>query len=218
MVLVLLQPTHDHHRHHTLHALHANRHRAAVDRILCGNVLAHAKLGLERGLVAGILAVHEPGAAAPPQHRVALARDPHLVVGHGAGARHALEHHLADVGERDGDDRRRGEGQQPAAEQVAEDPGVLGGEGGEGEGVTVGTDGVQLWGLGLAVWFWHRLSLSGLDNDRQELASSGGLGMLTGDGCGRKAFCSAKACRVQTLVGMLLGVLFEDWREARQYM
>lgn len=144
MVLMLLQPTDHHHGHNTLHALHANRHRAAMDRIPRGNILTHAELGLEGSLVAGVLAVHEPRAAAPPQDRVALARHPGLVVGHGAGPRHALEDQLAGVGERDGDDGGGGEGQQAAAEQVAEDPGVFVGKGGEGEGVTICAQGVEL--------------------------------------------------------------------------
>ncbi|KAK2599200.1 hypothetical protein N8I77_010973 [Diaporthe amygdali] len=122
---------------HPLNALNTNRDRAAVNCIPPGDLLAHAKLSLERRLVAVVLAVHEPRAAPPPQHRVALAMHPDLVVGHDPGPRHALEQHLAAVGERDRDDRRRRDGHQAPPQQVAQDPGVLEGEGVEGERVAV---------------------------------------------------------------------------------
>lgn len=137
MILMLLQPTNNNNSNNPLDPADPDGHRPAVDGIPRRDVLAHAKLGPEGGLVPIVLAVLEPRAGPPPQDSVALARHPGLVVGHDTAARDALKQNLPAVGERDGYHRRRGEGQQAAAEEVAQDPGVLVGEGLEGEGVAV---------------------------------------------------------------------------------
>lgn len=107
---------------------------------------AHPELNPERLLVAGELAVLEPGAGAEPQDGVPLPLHPQLVVRRGAGAHGALEQDVVAVGQRDGDQRGLlgREGQQPGVEEVAELPRVLDGEGLKEERVAVGLYGVRL--------------------------------------------------------------------------
>lgn len=147
MILMLLQPANNNNSNHALDPPNPDGHRPAVDGVPRRDLLAHAELGPERGLVAAVLAVLEPRAAAPPQHRVALPLHPDLVVGHHPGPRDRLEQHLPAVGERDGDDRRGGDGQQAPPEQVAQDPGVVEGEGLEREGVAVLLERLELSGV-----------------------------------------------------------------------
>ena len=134
-----------------------------MDGIPRRDLLAHTKLGLERSLVAVVLAVHEPRAVAPAQDRVTLPLHPDLVVGHDPGPGDALEQHLPAVGERDRDHRRRGDGQQAPPQEVAEYPRVLEGEGVEGEGVAVLLERLELCGV-LAVIYvaWKGLQARGL--------------------------------------------------------
>ncbi|KAL2279218.1 hypothetical protein FJTKL_13592 [Diaporthe vaccinii] len=147
MILMLLQPTNNNNSNHALDPLDPDGHRPAVDGISRRDLLAHAELGPERGLVAVVLAVLEPRAGPPPQHRVALPLHPDLVVGHHTGPRHGLEQHLPAVGERDRDDCCRRDWQQAPPEQVAQDPGVVEGEGLEREGVAVLLERLELCGV-----------------------------------------------------------------------
>lgn len=147
MILMLLKPTNNNNSNDPLDPPHPDRHRPAVDGIPRGNLLAHPKLGPEGRLVTVVLAVHEPRAGAPPQHRVALARHPRLVVRHHPGPGDGLEEDLPAVGERDRDHRRGGDGEEAAAEEVAEHPGVLEGEGLQGEGVAVLLERLELCGI-----------------------------------------------------------------------
>ena len=83
------------------------------------------------------LHAHRPAGNPKPQHRVALAPDPVLVVGHRAGLRRGLEDDVA-VAERDGDEGRLAlggrQGEQAGAEGRAEGPDCVGCEGAEGVG------------------------------------------------------------------------------------
>lgn len=153
MILMLLKPTNNNNSNDPLDPPHPDRHRPAMNSIPRRDLLGHAELGPEGRLVPVVLAVHEPRAGAPPQHRVALARHPRLVVRHHPGPRYGLEEDLPAVGERDRDHCCGGDGQQAAPEQVAEHPGVLEGEGLEGEGVAVLLERLELCGGVLAVIF-----------------------------------------------------------------
>lgn len=79
------------------------RDTTAMNGIVLNLRRAHAEFHPERLLVAGELAMLEPGAGAESQHGVSLALHPLLVVRRDAGAHGALEQHLAAVGQRDGD-------------------------------------------------------------------------------------------------------------------
>lgn len=101
--------------------------------------------------------MHQPGRAAEPQHRGALPLDPDGVVELRPGAHRGLEQHVARRA-RDRDERGaallRNQRQQTRVQQVAELPGVVGGEGVQDEGVALGFHLVGLVGL-------QRLSLAG---------------------------------------------------------
>lgn len=152
MVLMLLQPTDDDDGNDALDALDPDGEPTAVYGVPRSLVGGHAKLCAELVLVAGVLAVHEPGAAAPAQDGAALARDPALVVGRRARPHGALEQHLA-VGERDGHKRRPAlpprDRVQARVQQVAQLVGVLRGEGLERDGVACGLDLFGLAGVGV---------------------------------------------------------------------
>lgn len=111
-----------------------------MNSILASNILAHAKFAAERLLVAGVLAMQEPGGGAKAQDRVPLAPHPRVVVGEGAGAHGRLEEHVLPVGccNRDHRRLRQREREQPRVQQVAELPGVFGCEGLERERVAAG--------------------------------------------------------------------------------
>lgn len=149
MILVLLQPAHNDHGHHPIHALDIDRHRTAVNRVRARLLRAHPEARREPRLVARVLAVQEPRAAAPAQDARALAADPGLVVRGRAGAgapgpaRRGLEDDEAG-GEGDGYEGGAGEGRQAGVQEVAEVPGVGGGEGVEGEGVALLGEGLDL--------------------------------------------------------------------------
>lgn len=114
-----------------------------MNGILAGGLLAEAKLAAEGDLVAGELAVQEPGAGAEAQDGVALATHPDVVVGLRAGAHGGLEQHVRvrPARRRDRDDgrlARRREREEPRVQEVAELPGVRGREGRQREGVAGG--------------------------------------------------------------------------------
>lgn len=137
MVLMLFQPTDNHNSDHALYTLHADGYGAVMDRKLASLVLTQGELCLERGLIPGIFAVHEPSAAPPPQHCVPLALDPTLVIWHNTRSGGTLEDDLAVVGERDRYHRGRREGKKPGPKKIAENPGIIYGERIESERITI---------------------------------------------------------------------------------
>lgn len=147
MVLMLLEPTDNDNSYHALYTPHINGYSATMDSILASLLLAHAKLGPEGGLIPIKLAVHEPSAASPPQHRVPLALDPNLVVWHHSRSSDTVEDDLAGVGECDGYHCGFWERKKPGPEQVSENPSILYGEGVEGERVASCLQLIQLYSL-----------------------------------------------------------------------
>lgn len=126
---MLLQPADDDDGNHAFNTAHFDGHTTAVNSILTRLVWPQAKLGSKGHLVALKLAAHQPAADSEAQHGRTLASHPHGIVGRDAGPRSALVHYAA-VGEADGDESRtrRGKREQSRMQQVAQLPGILGGE------------------------------------------------------------------------------------------
>lgn len=124
---MLLQPTNHHHGHHTLHTLHTNWDAATMNRILA-RARAQPILLREGLLVPRELAMQVPSADAPAQHGLALARHPHVVVGHDARMRRGVEQRLVRIRQRDVDHDGRRDGEESLAQGAAKAPGVGGGE------------------------------------------------------------------------------------------
>ena len=120
VVIPLLQPTNNLHRNWALHILHKNRHSTPMNRILLRR-LAQPRLRLELLLVPLKLVMQLPCATLPPDHRIALASNPEVVIQCGSRVCDGMEEHVwwgADSG--DVDYGRFVEGQETVAKGAAE--------------------------------------------------------------------------------------------------
>ena len=145
MILLMLQPTHNHNRNHALNPSNPHRPPTSMNSIF-PRPRPQRKFRRKRRLVTLQLVVHVPSALAKAQDRRALARHPRVVVWRGAAVRRRAEDAVLGLCEGDVDHDGGGERQEALADQVAERPGGVGGEVWEDEGGVEAIDLVEVAG------------------------------------------------------------------------
>lgn len=124
MVFVLLQSADNNDRDDPLNTFNSYGDPAAMYGIFASRITQPVFCS-KCNLIALELALHIPGTTAPSEHRLALPRNPAVVVGHHTRVCACVEEGLVLVRERDVNHDGRRDGQQSTAQRRAHFPGIL---------------------------------------------------------------------------------------------